>query len=201
MSKQICKLRGPLFFGQIHIKIIDRNDLFPYTCVEYINVLYFLLKIYLLSSYCKWVVFTLFGVQWMMSKRVVYLLFGWRKGFDNHRAPFARNLVPLCLMRTLRRQMNNCILKKSMFLRSLFMWSCMTGSTDERLIMDFIDFISDYNSLVGFASTTYAFKVFSLFSLINKKYCKTITHTLCNSESNLKRDVGEEGGWGGVFKT
>lgn len=97
--------------------------------------------------------------------------------------------------------MNNCILKKSMFLRSSFMWSCMTGSTDERLIIDFIDFISDYNSLVGFASTTYAFKVFSLFSLINKKYCKTITHTLCNSELNLKRDVGEEGGGGDVFKT
>ena len=80
MSKPICKLRGPLFSGQILIKIIDRNDLFPYTCVEYINVPYFLLKIevfqvffwcYLLSSYCKWVVFTLFGVQWMMSKRVV----------------------------------------------------------------------------------------------------------------------------------
>ena len=45
MSKQICKLRGPLFSGQIHIKIIDRNGLFPYTCVEYINVPYFLLKI------------------------------------------------------------------------------------------------------------------------------------------------------------
>ena len=45
MSKPICKLRGPLFSGQILIKIIDRNDLFPYTCVEYINVLYFLLKL------------------------------------------------------------------------------------------------------------------------------------------------------------
>jgi len=33
----------------------------------------------------------------------VDLLFGWRKGFGNHRAPFARNLAPLCLMRTIRR--------------------------------------------------------------------------------------------------
>ena len=53
-----------------------------------------------------------------MSKRVVDLLFGWRKGFGNHGGPFSGNLAPLFLMRTLRREINknNCVLKKSMFL-------------------------------------------------------------------------------------
>lgn len=66
---------------------------------------------YFLSSHCKWVVFTLFGVQWMMPKRVVVvdLLFGWRKGFGNHGGSFAWNLVPLCLIWKLWSENNNCI--------------------------------------------------------------------------------------------
>ena len=40
----------------------------------------------------------MFGVQWVMLRRVVEILVGWRNRFGEHGSSFALNMVPVCLM-------------------------------------------------------------------------------------------------------
>jgi hypothetical protein len=53
-------------------------------------------------------VFRTFGVQWVISARVVDLLFAWRNWFGKH-CSAVWNLVPACLMWTIWRECNRCI--------------------------------------------------------------------------------------------
>ena len=51
-------------------------------------------------------VFTLFGVTWVMPKNVVELLASWPGKFRRHRNGVIRNMVPHCLMWGIWRERN-----------------------------------------------------------------------------------------------
>ena len=77
-------------------------------------------------------VLTMFGVQWVMPKRVLDALFGWQSCFGKCWNSFVWNITPLCLMWSVWTEGSNCtfysvehstMVLKSQFMRLLFEWS------------------------------------------------------------------------------
>ena len=75
-------------------------------------------------------VFHCFGIQWVLARRVVDLLFRWRNWFGKHESG-VWNLVPLCLMWTIWKERNSQIFEdkansmdqiKGAFVNALFDW-------------------------------------------------------------------------------
>ena len=53
-------------------------------------------------------VFSVFGVQWVVLTWVIDVLFGWKICFGQHRTSLIWKATPFCLMWTIWRQRNNC---------------------------------------------------------------------------------------------
>ena len=49
-------------------------------------------------------VFCLFGVHWLIRKKLVELLECWKEGFANHRSVDVWGAMPHCVMRTIWRE-------------------------------------------------------------------------------------------------
>ena len=98
------------------------------------------------AAYELWsFIFRLFHTQWVMSQRVLDLLFGWHNWFGKHYSDI-QNLAPLCLLWTVWRERNSrtfedvlCtpdqLLEK--FVNSLFDWSRVWGFTTANSVIDF----------------------------------------------------------------
>ena len=91
-------------------------------------------------------VFQAFHIQWVISRSVVDLLFGWWNWFGRHHSHIW-NLVPLCLMWTVWCERNSRMfddMKKSedqllaSFVESLFDWSRAWGFTIASTVHDFV---------------------------------------------------------------
>jgi hypothetical protein len=91
-------------------------------------------------------IFQSFGVQWVLSGRVVDLLFGWQNWFCKHDSG-VWNLVPSSLMWTLWTEHNCRIFEdktssldqlKGALVNSLFDWARVWGLTLRTLVIDFV---------------------------------------------------------------
>ena len=96
-------------------------------------------------------VFTKFGIWWVMSKRVIKVVFGWCSWFSKHRSSSAQNGSTLCLMWTILRERNNQMFNdkettilelKSSFLSELFERSQVIGPSGLNSMINFVDSLS-----------------------------------------------------------
>ena len=81
------------------------------------------------KRYPLWaMVFSLFGIHWVMPKKVVELLACWQGKFGRHRNGAIWMVVPHCLMRCICRERNNQISKRKIpdlklfFFKTLLDW-------------------------------------------------------------------------------
>ena len=90
-------------------------------------------------------VFKSFHFHWVLSRRVVELLFGWRNWCGKHYSHIW-NLIPLCLMRTVWRERNSRTFEDATstpdqllgnFVNSLFDWSRIWGFTTAKTVTEF----------------------------------------------------------------
>ena len=92
-------------------------------------------------------IFQSFGIHWVLARRVIDLLFGWRNWFGKHDSG-VWNLVPLCSIWTLWMERNSCIFEdkpsstdqlKGALVNSLFDWARVWGFTQLTLVTEFVD--------------------------------------------------------------
>ena len=92
-------------------------------------------------------IFRVFGVQWVLPKKVLDFLCGWRSRGPN--LDFW-NLNPWCLMRTLQRERNQCTFEdeyymsaklQASFISSLYEWPFVLGLIVSNLVQSFIESI------------------------------------------------------------
>ncbi len=90
-------------------------------------------------------VFWSFGIDWVVSERVVDFLFGWHNSLGKFSSKIW-NLVPLCLMWTVWRERNRCTFEdvsKNMqqlldcFTAQLFDWALALGFTSHHSVLEF----------------------------------------------------------------
>jgi DNA segregation ATPase FtsK/SpoIIIE-like protein len=101
-------------------------------------------------------VFRAFNIYWVLPRRVMDLLFGWRNCLGRHQSNIW-NLAPLCLMWTVWRERNSRTfedVKKSAdqlrgsFVESLFDWSRAGGFTTANTVHDFVAVLhSDFSHI------------------------------------------------------
>ena len=101
-------------------------------------------------------VFRAFHIHWVLPRRVLELLFGWRNWFGRHHSNIC-NLIPLCLMWTVWRERNSRTFEDVMkstyqllgsFVESLFDWSTTWGFTTANNVHDFVDVLhSDFSHI------------------------------------------------------
>ena len=97
-----------------------------------------------------------FGISWVCSGNVADLLFSWWNGLGCH-ASDLWNLIPLCLMWTIRKE-RNCRTFEDVsssdsqllacFASTLFDWSRVWGFTSSSNITDFISSLSSFHDAV-----------------------------------------------------
>jgi len=90
-------------------------------------------------------IFRMFGVKWVLPEMVLDLLCGWQCHGPNLDV---RNLIPLCLMWTIRRERNWRIFEdveymssqiQASSISSLYEWSFVSSLTDSISIHSFIE--------------------------------------------------------------
>jgi hypothetical protein len=111
-----------------------------------------------------------FHIHWVLPRRVVDLLFGWRNWFGKHHLHIW-NLTPLCLMWTVWRERNTRTFEDAtsspdqllgIFVNSLFDWLRIWGFTTAKTVTDFV------------------VSLHSAYSPINMlEFCSSHVHNLC----------------------
>jgi hypothetical protein len=94
-------------------------------------------------------VFILFGVSWVMPRRVVDLLTCWQGSLGRHREIW--KAIPHCLMWCLWRERNdseqNIVDLKLLFYRSLYEWMRATGLFSFTTFLEFFDLFLGSSSI------------------------------------------------------
>ncbi len=93
-------------------------------------------------------VFVLFGLHWVMPRRVIELFACWQGNFGRHQHINIWRAIPHCLMwcvwkernaRTFEGREQTVAELKLLFLRMLFDWTSATGLCRSSTLLDFLD--------------------------------------------------------------
>ena len=99
-------------------------------------------------------VFSLFGMYWVMPKRIVNVLASWKGRLGRHKNRYIWEAVPHCVMWCLWRERNartfedcerNILDLKILFLRTLFDWMAATSLFSFSNLLEFFDYCSIRN--------------------------------------------------------
>ena len=94
-------------------------------------------------------VFTIFGIQWVMPRRVVDLLHCWQDHFGWHQSVEIWKAIPPCLMWCIWNERNarkfegcerNMLKLKGLFMKSLLEWMTASRMFTFTSLSEFIDF-------------------------------------------------------------